>query len=103
LRQSLMDAPGYKANDGKMLDHELLLFGGQQIARPLPLCGSGRDSWSFLLRIFWGDLTHRADVLCRWSTATGTPVTFACFLHIHHPTCVRQLELRSGAENNEEL
>jgi hypothetical protein len=95
-----MDASGDKADYGEMLDHELFLFGGQQIAGPVLLGGRGRGSRSFFLRIFWGDMANRADVLRRWSTATGTPVTFSCFLHIHHPTCMRQLELRSGAETS---
>jgi hypothetical protein len=34
LRQSLVDAPGNKAHDGQMFDHDLFLFGGEQIAGP---------------------------------------------------------------------
>ena len=99
LRQSLMDAPGDKAHDGKMLDHELFLFGGEQIAGARGKRCSGCDGGSFFPCTVRNNMGDRADVLRRSSTPPRTPVTFSCFLHIHHPTCVRKLSRPWKFEN----
>ena len=74
-----------------MLDHELFLFGGEPIALLLAQHDCGRGDRGFFFCTLRGDMVDRADVLRRCSIAPGTPMTFACFLHIHHPTCIREL------------
>jgi hypothetical protein len=90
LRQPLMDTPGDKAHDGQVLDHELFLLGSEQI------CGSRaqrlRNGRSFFLCTLRGDVVDRADILRRLTATPRTSLAFSCLLHIHHPTCVEEVE-----------
>jgi hypothetical protein len=67
-----------------MLDHELFLFGGEQIAGARAKRCRGCGGRSFFLCTVRDDMGYRAHVLRRSSTPPRTPVTFSCFLHIHH-------------------
>src|ERR1700722_3771129 len=87
-----MDAPGDKAHDGQMLDHKLFLFGGEQIGGPGPHGYSGHKGRRFFLCTLRSDMVDRADFLRRCSIPPRTSLTLSCLLHIHHPTCVRELE-----------
>jgi hypothetical protein len=71
-----------------MLDHELFLFGSEQIAWPRPerWCGHGGRHFPRVVESGRGrSLVHYAHFWRRWSIPPGTPLTFSCFLHNHHP------------------
>jgi hypothetical protein len=77
-----------------MLDHELFLFGSEQIGRSRPYGQYGRNGRRILLCTLRSDMVYRADVLRRLSIPPRTSLTLSCFLHIDHPTCVQELEPR---------
>src|ERR1700684_3592094 len=71
-----------------MLDHELFLFGSEQIAGPWreSWCGHGGLLFPRIVESRRGRaLVHYAHFWRRCSIPPGTPLTFSCFLHNHHP------------------